>query len=106
MQSKWKKWLKITGVLLLVLLVAAAIYAYLTIWPTIKVGTGYVAHQACSCVHIGGRTLESCLADIPESMSSISAEVVTEGGQKGVRASALFNENTAIHEAGYGCALK
>lgn len=68
------------------------------------IATGYAAKQTCSCLHVSGRPLASCLADFPEdARGSIS---VTENGDE-VRASVLFGaiRAQARYEPGFGCAL-
>ena len=64
--------------------------------------TGYAAKQTCSCLHISGRALESCLADFPE--DARNNIMVTEDGDT-VRASVLFGAISAeaVADGEYGC---
>lgn len=69
-----------------------------------RIATGYAAKQTCSCLHVSGRPLESCLADFPEdARSNIS---VRQDGNL-VRASVLFGAISAEaeFEEAYGCRL-
>lgn len=69
-----------------------------------KIATGYAAKQTCSCVHITGRSIESCMADFPtDARDSIS---VTQDGST-MRASVLFGAISAeaVYEEEYGCRL-
>lgn len=68
------------------------------------IAAGYAAKQTCSCLHVTGRTLESCLADFPEdARNNISIE------QRGdsVRASVLLGaiSSEATYEEEYGCRI-
>lgn len=69
-----------------------------------KIAVGYAAKQTCSCRHVSGRTLDSCLADYPA--DARGQIVVAETGDK-VRASVLFGviHAEAQYEEGYGCRL-
>ncbi|MGD9979393.1 MAG: hypothetical protein AB7H66_00660 [Hyphomonadaceae bacterium] len=69
-----------------------------------NIATGYAAKQTCSCVHVSGRTLDSCLADFPpEARGNID---VTQDGDI-VRASVLFGAIRAesVYEEEYGCRI-
>lgn len=69
-----------------------------------NIATGYAAKQTCSCLHVTGRTLESCLADFPaDARENIN---VTEDGNT-VRASVLFGaiSSEAIYEEEFGCRI-
>ncbi len=69
-----------------------------------RIATSYAAKQTCSCLHVSGRALESCLADFPEdALDQIS--VAPEGEH--VRASVLFGAISAeaMFEENYGCRL-
>lgn len=69
-----------------------------------RIATTYAAKQTCSCRHISGRTMESCLADFPaEAQDRIE---VTEVGDR-TRASALFGAFRAesVYEDGFGCRI-
>ncbi|MGQ0533253.1 MAG: hypothetical protein ACT4OF_11275 [Caulobacteraceae bacterium] len=69
-----------------------------------QIATGYAAKQTCSCLHVSGRALESCLADFPEdARSNIS---VTQDGNN-VHASVLFGAigADAVYEEEFGCRI-
>lgn len=84
-----------------VLLVAAALT-----WEWMRdrstVGAGYVAKEVCSCVFVGGRSLDSCRADVPAVMDRVEVEL----GPDRVRASVPgLVERIARHEPPFGCVL-
>jgi hypothetical protein len=69
-----------------------------------QIATGYAAKQTCSCLHVSGRTMDSCLADFPEdARNNIS---VTQDGAS-VRASVLFGAISAeaTYEEEFGCRI-
>lgn len=68
------------------------------------VGAGFMAKQMCSCVFVGGRSLESCLADAPASMERVRAELLPD--RSGVRGFVpLLASRRALHEPRTGCTL-
>lgn len=69
-----------------------------------NIATGYAAKQTCSCVHVSGRTLDSCIADFPaDARNNLT---IAEDGDA-VRASVLFGAISAeaIYEEEYGCRI-
>ena len=68
------------------------------------IATGYAAKQTCSCMHITGRTLDSCMAEFPE--EARNTVTITEDGDS-VRASVLFGaiSSEAIYEEEFGCRI-
>ncbi len=69
-----------------------------------QLATSFAAKQTCSCIHVSGRDLESCLAEFPEdAQAQIS---VTPDGET-VRAAFLFGavRAEAVFEDGYGCRI-
>lgn len=66
--------------------------------------TGFAAKQTCSCMHVSGRTLESCISDFPEDART-QISVVPNGDR--VRASVLFGaiRADAVYEGEYGCRI-
>jgi hypothetical protein len=70
-----------------------------------RIATGYAAQQTCACLHISGRTLDSCIAEFPEDARR-QFEIETEG--EAVRASVMGGaiKAEAHYEAGFGCTLR
>ncbi|MEQ1817604.1 MAG: hypothetical protein ABL871_03255 [Terricaulis sp.] len=68
------------------------------------IATGYAAKQTCSCLHVTGRTLESCLADFPE--EARNNIIIAQDGDT-VRASVLFGaiSSESTYEEEYGCRI-
>ena len=68
------------------------------------IATAYAAKQTCSCRYVSGRTMDSCLSDLPE--DARGQFQVAEDGLT-VRATALFGvfQAEAVYEEGYGCRL-
>ena len=84
-----------------VLLVAGAL-AWEWMRDRSTVGAGYVAKEICSCVFVGGRSLDSCRPDVPASMDRVEVEL----GADRVRASVTgLAERIARHEPPFGCVL-
>ena len=100
-----KHWIWAGAVVLgLVLLVGGGAYALRDQIAYARIATGYAAKQTCSCVHVGGRDIESCLGDFPtEAREQIS--VVRQ--DQTVRASVLFGAISAQarYEHGFGCVI-
>jgi hypothetical protein len=96
-----RKGLLIGGVVL-VLIVAGAMYAGRDTWATAKIGTVYVAKQTCSCLFVAGRTMDSCRTDYdPAAIKPLTVEAL----DKGVKVSALAGLVSARSEfePGFGC---
>jgi hypothetical protein len=91
-------------------LVLAAIVISSVVWSMqddlayANTATGYVAKTTCSCRHISGRELASCLDDLPA--DARSAITVSEDATH-VRASVLFGaiSSEAVYEEGFGCRI-
>lgn len=68
-----------------------------------RITTGRVAKETCSCIHVGNRTLDACLADLPDANHVEVAQTSTQ-----VRASILFGavSSEAAYEDGFGCQLR
>lgn len=99
-----KRWIW-TGVLVVVIAaVAGGAWAARDQVTYAHIATGYAAKQMCSCLHVSGRTLDSCLADYPEDARE-NISVAVDGDD--VRASVLFGAITseATFEDGYGCRI-
>ena len=69
-----------------------------------QIATGYAAKTTCSCRHVSGRTMESCLGDLP---ADALAQVSIKEDANTVRASVLLGAISAEaqYEDGYGCRL-
>jgi hypothetical protein len=81
---------------------AAAGVGYPWLARSASVGAGYVAKEVCSCMFVGGRSLESCRGDVPESMDRVQAEVLEAGVRGFVPGLA---DRVARYEPGFGCTL-
>jgi hypothetical protein len=70
-----------------------------------RIATGYAAKQTCSCLHVSGRTLDSCIADFPD--EARGPLQVSEPAPGQVRASVLFGAVSAqaVYEEGFGCRI-
>lgn len=87
----------------MVLIVGGGAYAARGNVAYARVATGYAAKTTCSCLHVSGRALESCLADFPaEAQRNIS---ITQDGDE-VRASVLgVISSKAVYEEEFGCRI-
>ncbi len=106
MNANTKTWLKKGLVGLAVLVVGGLVYGYTSFAPLANTGTGLVAHQMCSCVHVSNRELEVCLGDRWPDMQTIQAEPIAVDGAPGIEATSVFGTRTAIYEPGFGCTLQ
>jgi hypothetical protein len=84
------------------LLLAGGAYAFQRLRGQASVGAGYVAKELCSCIFVGGRSLESCRGDVPESMDRVRAELLTDGVRGFVTGLA---SRVARFEPAFGCTL-
>ncbi len=102
MSRKRLMWIAIGAVLVVALVVFA--WSMRDDVAYAKIATGYAAKQTCSCLHVGGRALDSCMADFPE--DARRAITITQS-EETVRASVLFGAISAEarYEEGYGCSL-
>ena len=97
-----------TGLLLLLL---AGAVAFAISYPRVRhmalPGAGYVAHQLCSCVHVAGRDLDACRADLIAAVASVRSEPIERGGRPGVRAWVpIYAERVALYRPEIGCSLE
>jgi len=99
-----KRWFWIGAFLAAVIAIALTLWSLQGEFAYARIATGYAAKQTCSCLHVSGRPLESCLADFPEDARD-NVAVGVSGDQ--VRASVLFGaiSASAVYEEGFGCRL-
>jgi len=92
------------GIALAAVVVAGAGYSMRGQIAYAEIATTYAAKTTCSCLHVSGRTMDSCIADFPEDARENIA-VVAEGDR--VRASVLWGAISAeaVNEDGFGCRL-
>jgi len=99
-----KRWIWVGVLAVGLLAVGAGAWASRGQLAYAAIATGYAAKQTCSCMHITGRTLDSCMAEFPE--EARNTVTITEDGNS-VRASVLFGaiSSEAIYEEEYGCRI-
>lgn len=99
-----KRWMVIGGVALAAVVASSVGWSMRDDLTYATLATGYAAKQTCSCRHVSGRDMSSCMADFPEDARSQIA--VAEDGDR-IRASVLFGAISAeaLYEEGYGCRL-
>jgi len=97
-----------TGLLLLLLAGALAFAGtYSRVRRMALPGAGYVAHQLCSCVHVAGRALDACRADLIAAVASVRSEPIEQDGRPGVRAWVpIYAERVALYRPEIGCGLE
>ena len=99
-----KRWFWIGGLIFAAIVLSSVVWSMRDDVAYAKMATGYAAKQTCSCLHVSGRPIESCVAEFPE--EARNAVTVSEEGNT-VRASVLFGAVSAEarYEEGYGCTL-
>lgn len=70
-----------------------------------RIATGFAAKQTCSCLHVSGRPLESCLGDFPEDARQ---QLSISDDANVTRASVLFGAISAEarYDGAYGCVIQ
>lgn len=104
-----KRWI---GIVVLGGVVALAALAWFGTRETVayaSISTGFVAQQTCTCLYVSGRTMDSCLSDIPEDSQASIAITASDpdAAERSVNVSALnglFKAQAAYDEA-FGCGL-
>ena len=99
-----KRWIWIGVLAIAAMAIGAGAWASRGQVEYASIATGYAAKQTCSCLHVSGRTLDSCIADFPEEARK-NITVAQEGDT--VRASVLFGaiSSNAIYEEEFGCRI-
>lgn len=99
-----KRWMLIIGVALAGVVLPGLIWSLQDQYQYARIATAYAAKQTCSCLHVSGRTLDSCLSDFPSEGQGL-IDVKPEG--QSVRASALFGaiSASAAYEENFGCQI-
>lgn len=99
-----KRWIWTVVLVVLLTVIAGGAWAARDQVAYAHIATGYAAKQMCSCLHVSGRTLDSCLADYPADARE-NITVSAEGDN--VRASVLWGaiRSEATFEAEYGCRI-
>ena len=100
--SKPRLWAWIGGVVV-VLLVAGAIAAYLLARPYAQIGGTYIAKQLCSCVFVTGRTDASCRAEFEPDIDKFQVKISRR--RHTVRTRLLIFSSAASYTEGYGCTV-
>ena len=97
-----KRWMWIAGVSLAAVVIASVAWGLRGQVAYARIATSYAAKETCSCLHVSGRTMDSCIADFPE--DARNAVRVTQDGDR-VRASVLFGAISAdaVVDGEYGC---
>ncbi len=101
-----KHWIWAGAIVLGIAVIAGGTaYALRDSFTYADMATGYAAKQTCSCVHVSGRSLESCLDDFPDPAAREQLTVSIDGDR--VRATALFGafHSEAVFEAEFGCTI-
>ena len=99
-----KRWIWVGVLAIAVLLVGGGAWASRDQVAYARIATGYAAKQTCSCLHVSGRALDSCMADFAEDARR-QISIAADGDR--VRASVLFGAVSAeaAFEPDYGCRI-
>lgn len=99
-----KRWFWTGGLIFAAIVISSVVWSMRDDVAYAQIATGYAAKTTCSCRHVSGRTLESCVGDFPEDARN-NIEIKEEGDR--VRASVLFGaiHASAVYEDGFGCTI-
>ncbi len=99
-----KRWFWLGGLIFAAIVISSVVWSMRDDVAYAQIATGYAAKTTCSCRHVSGRTLDSCVADFPADARNNIA-IVEDGGR--VRASVLFGviHAEARYEEEFGCAI-
>jgi hypothetical protein len=88
-------------VVCVLLLVAVTVYLGRDQLALARIGSGFAAKQTCSCLHVSGRPLASCMKDFDADAARwLSWQV----GDRSVTVSALgLFSSTSVFNDGFGC---
>lgn len=97
-----KRWIWLSVLLVIVGALGVGAWSMRDQFTYAGIAAGYAAKQTCSCLHVSGRTLDSCMADFPEDSRGMIS--VREDGDR-VHASIMMGafSSEAVYEEGYGC---
>ncbi|QGZ96447.1 hypothetical protein [Terricaulis silvestris] len=100
-----KRWMVIGGLVLSAIVLSSVVWSLRDDVAYAQIAAGYAAKTTCSCLHVSARSLDSCLADLPE--DARGNFTITEDADR-VRASVLFGAISAeaIYEDGFGCRIE
>jgi len=99
-----KRWMWVGGIALAAVVIGSAAWSMQGQIAYASIATTYAAKMTCSCLHVSGRALESCVADFPE--DARRNITITQNGDT-VRASVLFGAISAeaVSDGEYGCRI-
>ncbi|HJS79362.1 MAG TPA: hypothetical protein VJ748_01960 [Vitreimonas sp.] len=99
-----KRWIWLMVLVVIVAAVAGGAWASRDQVTYAHIATGYAAKQVCSCLHVSGRTLDSCISDYPE---DVRRNITVTSEADNVRASVLFGAigSEATFDGEYGCRI-
>lgn len=99
-----KRWIWVAVLAAVLIVIGAGAWASRGQIAYAQIATAYAAKQTCSCLHVSGRALDSCLADFPPDARG-NIDVTQEGND--VHASVLFGAISAdaVYEEEFGCRI-
>jgi hypothetical protein len=99
-----KRWIWVGAAIAVLVVLGATAWAVKDDVAYARIATGYAAKQTCSCVHLSGRALESCVSDFPEDARE-QITIAQDGAM--TRASVLFGAISAEarFDDDFGCTL-
>jgi hypothetical protein len=99
-----KRWIWVGAAIAALVVLGATAWAVKDDVAYARIATGYAAKQTCSCVHLSGRGLDSCVSDFPEDARE-QITIAQDGAM--TRASVLFGAISAEarFDNDFGCTL-
>lgn len=100
-----KRLIVIGGLVFIAIVISSVVWSLRDDVAYAHIAAGYTAKTTCSCLHVSGRTMESCLSDLPE--EARNNFTITEEANR-VHASALFGavSSDAVFEEEFGCRIE
>ncbi|HVY83625.1 MAG TPA: hypothetical protein VG943_00705 [Caulobacterales bacterium] len=91
------------GVLVVAAIAALAFWLLPRPLAYANIATGYAAQQTCACLHVAGRSLDSCMGDFPADARQ-QLKITQNGNVVHASALGLFKAD-AEYDGNYGCRL-
>jgi hypothetical protein len=102
-----KRWIAITLIAIVVVLLIALVGGYFYMLPTFKVATGYTAKVVCSNHFLTGQSIDTAMSELPDNplVPFLRANLDEEKGELSATLWGWAAKQKAIYRPGLGCTL-